>query len=77
MRYFSAIVFNEETSKLYIDEVEEEEINDNEVKVRIKATAINRADLLQRMGLYPPPEGESDILGLENGRVCDGSRTKC
>jgi len=33
--------------------------------VKIHATALNRADTLQRKGLYPPPPGESDILGLE------------
>lgn len=35
------------------------------VRVKVKATALNRADLLQRQGLYPPPAGESEILGLE------------
>ena len=33
--------------------------------VRNFAAGVNRADLLQRRGLYPPPPGESDILGLE------------
>jgi tumor protein p53-inducible protein 3 len=33
--------------------------------VRVRATALNRADTLQRMGGYPPPPGESEILGLE------------
>jgi len=36
-----------------------------EVLIQIKATAINRADLLQRAGLYPVPSGASPILGLE------------
>ena len=36
-----------------------------ELLVRVFATALNRADLLQRRGLYPPPPGASDILGLE------------
>jgi len=36
-----------------------------EVLVQTKATALNRADLLQRRGLYPPPPGASEILGLE------------
>jgi putative PIG3 family NAD(P)H quinone oxidoreductase len=36
-----------------------------EVLVDVTATAVNRADLLQRQGFYPPPEGASDILGLE------------
>lgn len=37
----------------------------DELLVRIDATALNRADLLQRRGLYPPPPGASAILGLE------------
>ncbi len=37
-----------------------------EVRVRVRATAVNRADLLQRMGLYPAPRGvPKDIPGLE------------
>lgn len=38
---------------------------DNELLVRVHATAVNRADVLQRLGLYPPPPGASEILGLE------------
>ena len=37
----------------------------SEVLVRVRATALNRADLLQVQGLYPPPPGESDVPGLE------------
>jgi len=33
--------------------------------VKVKASAVNRADLLQRAGKYPPPAGESEIIGLE------------
>src|SRR5918997_3819638 len=36
-----------------------------EVVVDVVATAVNRADLLQRAGAYPPPPGASEILGLE------------
>jgi putative PIG3 family NAD(P)H quinone oxidoreductase len=36
-----------------------------EVLVRVHAAGVNRADLLQRMGRYPPPPGASEILGLE------------
>lgn len=32
---------------------------------QVKAAGINRADIIQRMGKYPPPSGESSILGLE------------
>src|SRR5262245_6916989 len=37
----------------------------DQVLVRVRATALNRADTLQRRGAYPPPPGESEILGLE------------
>ena len=37
----------------------------DDLLVRVRATALNRADLLQRKGMYPPPEGASPILGLE------------
>ena len=40
-----------------------------EVIVEVAATAVNRADLLQRQGNYPPPPGASEILGLE----CSGT----
>src|ERR671932_608802 len=36
-----------------------------EVVVDVAAAAVNRADLLQRQGFYPPPPGASDVLGLE------------
>lgn len=41
-----------------------------EVVIDVTATAVNRADVLQRKGFYPPPDGVSDVLGLEcSGRV--------
>ncbi len=43
-----------------------------EVRIRVRATAVNRADLLQRQGFYPPPPGASPILGLE----CAGEVTE-
>ncbi len=51
----------------------------DELLVRVRATALNRADLLQRRGKHPPPEGASGILGLEMagevweaGPACEG-----
>lgn len=41
----------------------------NQVLMQVHATALNRADLLQRAGKYPPPSGESEILGLEAAGV--------
>jgi len=40
-------------------------LRDGCIRIRVGATAVNRADLLQRQGMYPPPPGESPILGLE------------
>src|SRR5919107_384009 len=40
-----------------------------EVVVDVAASAVNRADLLQRQGHYPPPPGASDVPGLE----CSGT----
>lgn len=37
----------------------------DDVRIAVRATAVNRADLLQREGRYPPPPGASSILGLE------------
>lgn len=46
-------------------------IGPGEVLVAVHATAVNRADLLQARGQYPPPPGASEILGLEiSGVVC-------
>lgn len=39
--------------------------DDNEVLIRVAAAGVNRPDVLQRMGLYPPPPGASDLPGLE------------
>lgn len=36
-----------------------------EIRIRVRAAGVNRPDLLQRTGGYPPPPGASDILGLE------------
>src|SRR3954452_24488648 len=46
-------------------EVPDPVLRPGEVLVDVVATAVNRADLLQRAGSYPPPPGASEILGLE------------
>ena len=42
-----------------------------ELVVRVRASGVNRADLLQRRGLYPPPPGESEVPGLEFAGVVE------
>jgi putative PIG3 family NAD(P)H quinone oxidoreductase len=43
-----------------------------EAVIDVAAAGVNRADLLQRQGFYPPPPGASDILGLEVSGLLDG-----
>ncbi|PWA90374.1 oxidoreductase, zinc-binding dehydrogenase family protein [Artemisia annua] len=50
---------------LKLQEVEDPVLKENEVLIKVEATALNRADTLQRQGKYPPPKGESDFPGLE------------
>lgn len=56
---------------LALQEVPDPVLKEGHVLVRVKATALNRADLLQRRGFYPPPKGETDILGLECAGVVE------
>jgi len=51
--------------ELSLDEVPDPEPREGELLVRVRAAGVNRADLLQRRGRYPPPPGESEIMGLE------------
>ncbi len=51
--------------ELKIGEVETPVPKENELLVKVFAAALNRADILQREGKYPPPAGASEILGLE------------
>jgi putative PIG3 family NAD(P)H quinone oxidoreductase len=45
-----------------------------EVLVKVAAAGVNRPDILQRRGLYPPPPGASDVLGLEiAGQIVAGA----
>ena len=55
--------------QLYLGEYKTPQLGANEILVKVKATALNRADTLQRKGLYPPPKGESPIIGLEMSGV--------
>jgi len=50
---------------LKIGEIDEPTLKENEVLVKVVATSINAPDLVQRKGKYPPPPGDSEILGLE------------
>jgi putative PIG3 family NAD(P)H quinone oxidoreductase len=58
---------------LELREVPAPEPGRGEVRIRVRATAVNRADLLQRQGKYPAPQGSpADIPGLEIAGEVDG-----
>ena len=50
---------------LKLDSVPDPEPAAREIVVKVRASGVNRADLLQRRGLYPPPPGETEVPGLE------------
>src|SRR6058998_629763 len=50
---------------LVMGEVPSPPLGPEDVRIRVRKTALNRADLLQRQGFYPAPPSESPILGLE------------
>jgi len=56
---------------LTLGEAEKAEIRDDQVLIRVAATSVNRADIVQRQGHYPPPPGDSEILGLEVAGVIE------
>ncbi len=58
--------------ELKIGEAEMLSPSSKEILVRIKAAGVNRADIMQREGHYPPPKGASTILGLEIAGVVEG-----
>ena len=55
----------ESPGQLAWSEVPEVTAADGEVVIDVTTAGVNRADLLQAAGLYPPPPGASEILGLE------------
>jgi putative PIG3 family NAD(P)H quinone oxidoreductase len=50
---------------LSLGSVPQPEMGADDVLIRVHASGLNRADLLQRAGMYPPPAGASEIMGLE------------
>ncbi len=62
-----AVVFDQpgDESVLRVGEVEAPTLGPRDLRIRVAAAGVNRADLLQRRGMYPPPPGASPLLGLE------------
>ncbi|MDD9857484.1 MAG: NAD(P)H-quinone oxidoreductase [Gammaproteobacteria bacterium] len=56
--------------KMRFGDAERPRPGDGQILIKVAATSVNRPDVMQRQGNYAPPEGESEILGLEAaGRV--------
>ena len=69
-----AVTFKDygDASVLEINEIEKPLINEDEVLIKVAGAGINRPDILQRSGFYPPPKGASEILGLEvSGKIVE------
>ena len=62
-----AVVFDRPGNEdvLRVAEVPPPDLGEHDVRIAIAGAGVNRADLLQRRGLYPPPPGSSEIIGLE------------
>ncbi len=73
-----AILFDEPGApeNLYVGDYPDPIPGPTELLVRVAATALNRADTMQRQGKYPPPPGESPILGLEMAGTVIGLGTE-
>src|SRR4029453_19615467 len=52
-------------SALHLSEIEKPQPKPGEILIRVRAAGVNRPDLKQREGAYPPPPGAPQTLGLE------------
>jgi putative PIG3 family NAD(P)H quinone oxidoreductase len=75
-----AVVFDQpgDESVLRVGEVEAPPLGPDDLRILVAGAGVNRADLLQRRGMYPPPQGASPLLGLEcTGEVVEvGARVR-
>ncbi len=66
-----AVLIDEAKHELYIGTVADPVPGDDELLAQVQATALNRADILQKRGHYPPPAGASNIIGLEMSGIIE------
>lgn len=74
----AVLIKNDDRKSLVWTDVSDPEIKDDEVLIEIHAAALNRADLMQRAGDYPPPAGCPEWMGLEiAGKIVEiGTKAK-
>lgn len=72
-KLMKAILYKDgcKADEMEIGSIEKPVPNPNQILVKVKAAGVNRADIMQREGKYPPPEGITDILGLEMSGVVE------
>ncbi|MDT5090280.1 MAG: hypothetical protein QOG47_2987 [Mycobacterium sp.] len=64
-------IVDESADRLVWQQVPDVTAGNDEVLVKVSAAGVNRADLLQAAGLYPPPPGASEVLGMEVSGVIE------
>jgi putative PIG3 family NAD(P)H quinone oxidoreductase len=77
--FMQAVIFDipGEPDVLKVGEVAIPVPGDRQVRIKVAAAGVNRADTLQRRGKYPPPPGASAILGLEVSGIVDSVGSEC
>ncbi|MDY3070674.1 MAG: alcohol dehydrogenase catalytic domain-containing protein, partial [Eubacteriales bacterium] len=69
-------ILTDAEKRLHWSEVPDPAVGAEDVLIRVEAAAVNRADLMQREGDYPPPPGCPEWMGLEvSGTVAAMGRT--
>lgn len=66
-----AVQINVDSKALFIGNDRMPTTSDDELLIKVQATALNRADILQKYGKYPVPPGASPILGLEMSGIIE------
>ena len=71
MRYFNV---NPISKSLFLDKTSIPILNKDEILLKVAGFGLNRADILQKKGQYPPLPNSSSIIGLEAaGYICDSN----
>ncbi|MEM9299430.1 MAG: NAD(P)H-quinone oxidoreductase [Bacteroidota bacterium] len=65
------------SDQFYIGDTELPHTENSEVLIKVRAAGVNRADILQREGKYPPPKGVSTIIGLEVSGIVEETGRNC
>ena len=69
------LIYDTNPRSLELTEVDTPQLQDGEVLVKVTAAGVNRGDIVQAEGKYPPPRGESEIIGLECAGVIEDPGT--